>query len=285
MSICEALVVSKAQRTIDVLQRPEYADVDLFFLQEVSGALVTALRAAPALAERFEVLEPRDCDAVRDQNSLILVAKRLLAGPAGEALSEVELGAEALSGAPVAEGDLCVFRARLELGGEGGATELLLASFHGDTNGLASTPVVSALRQQAAGLPLLVGIDANTYLTRDPKGGKKFVGDFVAECASGEAPLAHSWQGPPEGWQTTYNARTYLQPQLNKAVRYAERATSSLADNNPKDFLLYSEGAFESAGACARDNTGQGSYVEGTSIPTLTFPSDHCIVSTTLRLR
>jgi len=195
MSICEALVVSKAQRTIDVLQRPEYADVDLFFLQEVSGALVTALRAAPALAERFEVLEPRDCDAVRDQNSLILVAKRLLAGPAGEALSEVELGAEALSGAPVAEGDLCVFRARLELGGEGGATELLLASFHGDTNGLASTPVVSALRQQAAGLPLLVGIDANTYLTRDPKGGKKFVGDFVAECASGEAPLAHSWQG------------------------------------------------------------------------------------------
>jgi len=285
MSICEALVVSKAQRTIDVLQRPEYADVDLLFLQEVSGALVTALRAAPALAERFEVLEPRDCDAVRDQNSLILVAKRLLAGPAGEALSEVELGAEALSGAPVAEGDLCVFRARLELGGEGGATELLLASFHGDTNGLASTPVVSALRQQAAGLPLLVGIDANTYLTRDPKGGKKFVGDFVAECASGEAPLAHSWQGPPEGWQTTYNARTYLQPQLNKAVRYAERATSSLADNNPKDFLLYSEGAFEGAGACARDNTGQGSYVEGTSIPTLTFPSDHCIVSTTLRLR
>lgn len=116
---------------------------------------------------------------------------------------------------------------------------------------------------------------------------------------------------PPEGWQTTYNARTYLQPQLNKAVRYAERATSSLADNNPKDFLLYSEGAFEGAGACARDNTGQGSYVEGlprrhrvararppltprsaptlsrvgTSIPTLTFPSDHCIVSTTLRLR
>ena len=49
----------------------------------------------------------------------------------------------------MAEGDLCVFRARLELGGEGGATELLLASFHGDTNGLASTPVVSALRQQA----------------------------------------------------------------------------------------------------------------------------------------
>ena len=49
----------------------------------------------------------------------------------------------------MAEGDLCVFRARLELGGEGGATEMLLASFHGDTNGLASTPVVSALRQQA----------------------------------------------------------------------------------------------------------------------------------------
>ena len=126
-------------RILDACGR--YADVDLLFLQEVSGALVTALRAAPALAERFEarlsrarrcedasrdappiclrgaperpfrdrsetsprsfrqVLEPRDCDAVRDQNSLILVAKRLLAGPAGEALSEVELGAEALSGA------------------------------------------------------------------------------------------------------------------------------------------------------------------------------------------
>ena len=32
-----------------------------------------------------------------------------------------------------------------------------------------------AILPQAAGLPLLVGIDANTYLTRDPKGGKKFV--------------------------------------------------------------------------------------------------------------
>ena len=54
---------------------------------------------ASTLSKNFTVLSPENLDSKRDQNSLILVAKRLLAGPAGEALSEVELGAEALSGA------------------------------------------------------------------------------------------------------------------------------------------------------------------------------------------
>ena len=54
----------------------------------------------------------------------------------------------ALAGAPVADGDLCVFRAALDLGA-GAPTTVLLASFHGDTNGLASTPVVSAVRALA----------------------------------------------------------------------------------------------------------------------------------------
>ena len=42
---------------------------------------------------------------------------------------------------------------------------------------------------------------------------------------------------------TTFNARTYLQPQLNKAVRMAERASSDMTDKNPKDHILFRDPA------------------------------------------
>ena len=283
MSICEALVTTKSERTLKVLEGDAYADADVICLQECSCAFARVLRASPRISERFVVLEPAHADAVRDQNSILLVAKPKLAGEPDAALAELVPEPAALAGAPVADGDLCVFRAALDLGA-GAPTTVLLASFHGDTNGLASTPVVSAVRALAPGLPIIFGLDANTHLEPDPKGARKFVGEFVAECAAGDAPLAHSWEGPPEGWRTTLCARTFLQPQLNKAVKHAERATSKLTDYNPKDFILFSSGAIEGVGACARDNTGRKEFVEGMDIPSLTFPSDHAVASCTLRV-
>ena len=165
---------------------------------------------------------------------------------------------------------------------------MLLASFHGDTNGLASTPVVSAVRALAAaeGLPVLFGLDANTHAALDPKGARKHVDEFVGELAAGDAPpLAHSWTGAPADWTTTYCARTFLQPQLNKAVRAADAQTSPLTDRNPKDFLLFSPSAFDVTEPCVRDCTGAKTFDASSYLPTLTFPSDHAIVSAALEFK
>ena len=96
---------------------------------------------------------------------------------------------------------------------------------------------------------------------------------------------------------TTYNARTYLQPQLNKAVRMAERAYSPLTDRNPKDHIIFQTSSCKSdlvgrevqrtgfsAKTVSRDNTGTGTFIPRTPFPTLNFPSDHAIVCAELQL-
>jgi|TARA_B110000977_G_scaffold131783_1_gene167856 hypothetical protein len=96
---------------------------------------------------------------------------------------------------------------------------------------------------------------------------------------------------------TTYNARTYLQPQLNKAVRMSERACSPFTDKNPKDHILFQisshlndldgcevQRAGFSTEIVSRDNTGTGTFAPHAPFPTLKFPSDHAIVSAELQL-
>ena len=78
---------------------------------------------------------------------------------------------------------------------------------------------------------------------------------------------------------TTYNARTFLQPQLQKASRAAEKKVKG--DYNPKDFLVFSPSAFNVA-EYGRDNTGERAYDEELVMPTLRWPSDHGLVYTTL---
>jgi hypothetical protein len=89
---------------------------------------------------------------------------------------------------------------------------------------------------------LLFGLDANTY-EKGVAGKTQDVAEF------GEAfralGLTSCWGDVPDAANyTTFNARTFLQPQLNKAVRMAERKTSSLTDRNPKDFILFSKEHF-----------------------------------------
>merc|ERR1712087_943192 len=80
---------------------------------------------------------------------------------------------------------------------------------------------------------------------------------------------------------TTFNARTYLQPQLNKAAKSNELALKG--DRNPKDFVLMSR-HFKVAGLW-RDNTGRGEYVEDMVFPSLDFPSDHAALAADLWFR
>jgi hypothetical protein len=78
---------------------------------------------------------------------------------------------------------------------------------------------------------------------------------------------------------TTFHARTYLQPQLNKAIKYSEKDIKG--DKNPKDFILFDDSQFKVL-STTKDNTGDRNYVEGMVFPTLAFPSDHGITATLL---
>jgi hypothetical protein len=82
---------------------------------------------------------------------------------------------------------------------------------------------------------------------------------------------------------TTFNARTYLQPQLNKAIKLADRETSPLTDRNPKDFILFKKGLFTPT-ALSSDNDGSGNFDASAPFPTLAFPSDHAVLSSTLAM-
>jgi hypothetical protein len=226
-------------------------------------------------------------------------------------------GAEGAEGAPRVHGDE--------------RRRFVVASFHGDTDGRMTIPVVDALDKlmilkdvdEAAecegGKPwlapppplLIVGLDANTYVDHVP--GKRLgVREFSDHIARRE--MATCWGVCDPRVHTTFNARTYLQPQLNKAVRMAERASSDMTDKNPKDHILFRDPALfdlneDTAGygtgedprkvlyvgqkrgpgfSCrfvSRDNTGRGRFVSDAPFPTMSFPSDHAIVTAELEMK
>ncbi|CAK0904913.1 unnamed protein product, partial [Prorocentrum cordatum] len=100
--------------------------------------------------------------------------------------------------------------------------------------------------------------------------------------------LADCWDGrcaeAPRECCTTFNARTYLQPQLNKAVSRSAAAADPNTDKNPKDYILFDAQQLESDGAPLRDNQGvRGSFDPDAPFPTLRFPSDHAALLSRLR--
>ena len=52
-------------------------------------------------------------------------------------------------------------------------------------------------------------------------------------------------------------------------------------DVNPKDFILFPTARL-SLVASSKDNTGESEYVQDMCLPTLTFPSDHALITATL---
>eukprot|EP00811_Abedinium_folium_P028032 NODE_4306_length_1907_cov_5.655056.p1 GENE.NODE_4306_length_1907_cov_5.655056~~NODE_4306_length_1907_cov_5.655056.p1 ORF type:complete len:528 (-),score=188.39 NODE_4306_length_1907_cov_5.655056:322-1674(-) len=281
-AICEALVVNKMSRTLHVLtSNAEYLEADVIFLQEVAGSFTEAFAKVPPLVERFYIMKPAAADNVRDQNSLILVARRRLGGEP----REVALTFPAGMAVPVSDGDICACEVELRFDSVGAPISFVMCSFHGDTAGLASTPVIDAVRRVAGSRLVLTGLDANTYKTNDPEGKTKFVDSFLEDCARGQLPLDHCFPGVPRAaMNTTCHARTYLQPQLNKAVPRNECQTSPHVDCNPKDFVLFTRGALVCASPGRKDNTGERRFVEDMYFPTLKFPSDHAVLSTTIQL-
>lgn len=265
-SICEATFRRKNRLTFRILET--YGEADVMCLQEASAAFIFSLRSS-SLARTHHVIAPSKIDEQRDQNSAILLRKD--AFPKGSEEEITEEVVSSLQGVALEAGDLIAIRASHASSGR----SYMIASFHGDTNGQATAPLTRALKKVAKG-EMLIGMDANTYL----HGNSTLYGvqDFLEECKG--LGLRSCFEGDMAKCLTTCNARTFLQPQLNKACRSTMKLEKG--DVNPKDHILFGTSCFEPM-KVLKDNTGKGEYIEGACFPSLTFPSDHGLVSAVLK--
>merc|ERR1719401_2040006 len=276
----ESLNRQKVPRTLSILEQT-YITSDIIMLEETSAALIQ-LASSSKLGKKFHVIAPQDMDSARDQNSVILLKKSLFPkGKKSEITSSVKGFFPKDVDVPVANGDLLVITTI-----DSHNVPYVIAAFHGDTNGLATIPVLDSIvktMSSSVGLTdhkLLFGLDANTYEKEDP-GKKQDVTGFGKFYSS--QGLTSCWGDVPDPKNyTTYNARTYLQPQLNKACKSNEKRTCG--DVNPKDFILFAEDNFEVIHTW-KDNTGKKQYKEDMAFPTLDFPSDHGLLSTVITVK
>lgn len=275
--MCQKLNHKKNDRTVEILQTT-YGDSDIVFLQEVAGNFPSFAKAHE-VATLFDIHGAASMDADRDQNSFILLKNGKYRDIVEVTDQVIALHAKENNDAklPVVNGDLVV----LVVVNDNDGSKYLLASFHGDTNGLATKPVVSAVQRYAMmaqpDCKMIFGLDANTYAKpeKDQEGVldfAKFYTDLKLNSCYGPNPNPLNF--------TTFHARTHLQPQLNKAVSLEDKDLKG--DKNPKDFILFFDADFNVV-RTYKDNTGKRKYIEGMVFPTLSFPSDHGVTSTILR--
>ena len=101
--------------------------------------------------------------------------------------------------------------------------------------------------------------------------GQHYVGHGLTSC----------WGDVPDPTNyTTYNSRTYLQPQLNKACKKSDKRSNG--DVNPKDFILFGKNDF-AVESMWKDNTGKKEYIDEMPFPTMAFPSDHGVLAAVLK--
>ncbi|KAK1740551.1 hypothetical protein QTG54_008646 [Skeletonema marinoi] len=241
-NIVENLNKKKVPRTLEILESSIYIGSDIITLQEVSGSFIDQAKSRPSLDQAFHIIGPENMDSVRDQNSVIFLRKETFPdGASAEITSLVESSFEQGVTVPVAKGDILAITTTDRDG-----VPFVVASFHGDTNAKPG-------KQQ----------DVMDF-------GKHYVSHGLSSCW-GDVP-------DPQNY-TTYNSRTYLQPQLNKACKKSDKRSNG--DVNPKDFILFGKDDFE-VDSLWKDNTGDKVYLEDTAFPTLSFPSDHGILATVL---
>jgi len=271
--LCDKLGRRKMPLTLAILES-RYADRDVVFLQEVAAIFVDMLEGSQAITAGYHVVKPAKMDAKRDQNSVVPLNKAMFAVDTVAEVTE-EVVAALTAKDMVMDGDILGLKVEDNDGGS-----YFMASFHGDTNGLATIPTVEALQAVAKGPGyedhhVLWGLDANAHFTAD--GGKRLgVEDWQAKLHELGLSSGSGMDLPEEGCYTCYNARTYLQAQLNKACKSNEiRATG---DVNPKDFIVFQPERYE-LGQVKKDNTGEERFIPDTAFPTLTFPSDHAVLA------
>jgi len=277
--LCTQLNKNKTPRTCEILNS-QYSNSDIIALQECGAVFFDQLQKYEQMSEKFSFHAPANLDRSRDQNSVLLLSKKFDSSSVVEITDDVlsELGKREKK-APIVAGDLFVIVAS-ETEEEEGARKFLIASFHGDTNGLATIPVVEAINtvyqdKYTSTHSLIFCLDANTY--EKPTSSQQGVVEFAENYVSLGLSSCFGDKPNPSNY-TTFNARTYLQAQLNKACKSSEKTKG---DINPKDFILFDKKTM-SAGKWIKDNTGNKEYKENIVFPTLTFPSDHGVLSAVL---
>ena len=240
-TMVENLNKKKIPHTLQILES-QYIGSDIVTLQEVSSSFIDMAHAS-GLGQKFHIIAPAALDAVRDQNSVIFLSKTTFPGGVSSEITDRVTAAfpEGVD-VPVADGDILAITTTNTDG-----VPFVVVSFHGDTDGLATKPVLSAIvkaMQTDSALmahKLIFGLDANTYEHANPKKqqdvmdwGKHYVKQGLTSCW-GDKPNPSNY--------TTYNARTFLQPQLNKACKSEEKREKG--DVNPKDFILFGNKDFE----------------------------------------
>ena len=233
-SLHRALYEDKEVSCVGVL-KSHYPYADIIFVQEASEKF--AARAWACL--EFCVLRPARSDGRRSQMSVIMLRlERFIEASARDLTCEV---LELLPSKCVEKGDLCVFQALSHDG-----RPFLLASFHGDSGGRATCPVVSAIHRLAQEHyqehTIILGLDANTAARRS-KDAALDVAEFLSFLSA--RGLSSCWTGRPlDGVWTTFSARTHLQPQLHKAVSHARVLES--ANTQLKDWIVFAAAQAES---------------------------------------
>mmetsp|Transcript_40609 Transcript_40609/g.82971 ORF Transcript_40609/g.82971 Transcript_40609/m.82971 type:complete len:273 (+) Transcript_40609:1-819(+) len=260
----------------------KYHTVDVIFLQEVASNFYDFFQRS-SLATSFHCVLPSGMDGKRDQNSLLLLSKRFFNDSIEDVTAIIEESME--DGVRLVSSDLVAVAVSSR-----DQRSYLLASFHGDTAGALTLPLLRALFSCAAKrFPrhvLILGLDANSY--EPPKAEQLPFTNLIAEAK--KLGLSTCFGDDPDvnRCRTTCCARTSLQPQLNKAIRYNDRV--SLSDRNPKDLITFKRQQLRLLSPTevgqmnpVKDNTGQLRYEESMNFPTFDFPSDHAIVAALLQ--
>ena len=280
--LCDALITGKTPKVCHVLAEA-YADCDVLFLQEAAAAFVRDACTHPSLNDRYFVLAPI-LHGTRDQNSLVLACRRRFrADSAVDVTNRIIAG---LGGAWVAQGDLLAVSVADSAPGAA-SRRWLLASYHGDSNGLSSQPmvlaIIAAAQRDFDDHVFLLGLDANTKSSPDeaPNYAQTVAGfaDFLRDQG-----LVSLWGRSPDpaAW-TACSSRTYVQTQLSKAVPYHARFAG--AQRSLKDWVVARERQVARVSHAARDTTGHRALADGTVLPTLAFPSDHAAISAVFHIR
>jgi len=285
--ICDRLYRRKNSMTMDILAL-KYNEVSVIALQEVAAVFKDTFRDS-TLSATHELVLPMKLDGKRDQNSLIMLKKDTFKS---HSIKEVTAMIASLmpSTIKLADGDLLA----VTVEGARDSRQYLLVSFHGDTNGMLTTPVVTAVHEAVKqSFPqhiVIMALDANVY--EEAKVDRKLFTDFMAEIIPMGFTSCFGDNPDVRAIRTTCSARTSLQPQLNKAVRHAEKIAK--ADKNPKDLIMFysqqvrlvhpNDMGRDRQPNPMKDNTGSLYYKEESIFPSLDFPSDHGIVAAALQV-
>jgi hypothetical protein len=188
-TMVENLNKKKVPHTLQILAE-KYSDSTIITLQEVSSSFIDQAVAGP-LGKKFHIVASANMDPVRDQNSVILLCKtNFPKGMEREISDQVSAAFPDGVRVPVALGDILAITTKDQHG-----VPFVVASFHGDTNGLATKPVLDAVLAAMKKDPVLAnhhlifGMDGAytlLYLTRlffALVSSHTLVSSFIAICS------------------------------------------------------------------------------------------------------